>query len=63
MLLIDTAGWINVFRDKTGQHKQRLAALIGEQTVVLSRFTQMELLQGCRDDKEWSLLRGYLNEQ
>lgn len=31
--------------------------------VVLTRFNQLELLQGCRDDKEWLLLSSYLEDQ
>lgn len=34
-----------------------------EDEVVLSRFSQLELLQGCRDEKEWKLLKSYLDTQ
>ncbi|UFP96088.1 PIN domain-containing protein [Gloeobacter morelensis MG652769] len=37
--------------------------IVGEQPVFLSRFTQMELLQGCRDEREWVLLQAHLREQ
>ncbi len=63
MLLIDTSVWILVFRDRTGKVKQSLADLIGEQEVVLTRFTQLELLQGCRDEQEWITLQDYLQGQ
>lgn len=63
MLLIDTSVWILVFRDRSGKVKQSLAYLIGEQEIVLSRFTQMELLQGCRDEQEWITLQNYLQGQ
>ena len=63
MLLIDTSVWILVFRDRAGTVKQSLADLIGVQEVVLSRFTQMELLQGCRDEREWITLQDYLQGQ
>lgn len=61
MLLIDTSVWINLFRDKTGQVRDRLQALIGDQEIFLTRFNQLELLQDCQDEKEW-LLR-YLQAQ
>ncbi len=63
MLLIDTSVWIDVFRDKTNRRQPQLSKLIGEQAVVLTRFNQIELLQGCRDEKEWSLLQSYLSTQ
>jgi predicted nucleic acid-binding protein len=60
MLMIDTSVWIGVFRDRTGSVRAKLSALIGEQDYTLSRFTQIELLQGSRDEQEWSLLQDYL---
>jgi predicted nucleic acid-binding protein len=38
------------------------AALDGDEA-VLTRFHQLELLQGARDEREWSLLQGYLDAQ
>ncbi|HAO13291.1 MAG TPA: VapC toxin family PIN domain ribonuclease, partial [Planktothrix sp. UBA8407] len=48
MFLIDTSVWINVFRDRTGAVRQSLEVIINNESIFLSRFTQMELLQGCR---------------
>ena len=63
MLMIDTSVWINVFRDRTGVVKTALAELIDGRDYALSRFTQTELLQGSRDEQEWSLLSEYLAGQ
>ena len=63
MLMIDTSVWINVFRDRTGVVKTALAELIDGRDYALSRFTQTELLQGSRDEQEWSLLSDYLAGQ
>jgi predicted nucleic acid-binding protein len=63
MLLIDTSVWITVFRDRTGQVRQQLETLIDEREVLLTRFTQLELLQGSLDEKEWNLLSTYLDTQ
>lgn len=63
MLLIDTSVWISVFRDRTGQVRQKLEALIGDREVVLTRFTHLELLQGSLNEKEWTLLSTYLETQ
>jgi predicted nucleic acid-binding protein len=63
MFLIDTSVWIDVLRDRTGTVRQSLEAIINNESIFLSRFTQMELLQGCRDDRDWALLETYLQDQ
>ena len=63
MLLIDTSVWINVFRDRRGQVRQQLEKLIAGRDVLLTRFTQLELLQGCLNEQEWTLLSDYLESQ
>ena len=49
--------------DRTGTTNQSLQTLVKDESIFLSRFTQMELLQGCRDEREWALLQTYLREQ
>ncbi len=44
MLLIDTSVWISVFRGRSGQVRQQLEVLIAGRDVLLTRFTQLELL-------------------
>jgi predicted nucleic acid-binding protein len=63
MFLVDTSVWVSVFRDRTGMANQSLQTLLKGESIFLSRFTQMELLQGCRDEREWTLLQTYLREQ
>lgn len=63
MLLIDTSVWISVFRDRTGQVRQKLETLINNRNVLLTRFTQLELLQGSLNEQEWTLLSTYLETQ
>ena len=63
MLLIDTSVWISVFRDRRGQIRKQLETLIGNREVFLTRFTQLELLQGSLNDQEWTLLSTYLEAQ
>ena len=48
MVLVDTSVWVDVFRDATGNERDGLKAVIGEDDVVLTRFNQLELLQGAR---------------
>jgi len=63
MLLIDTSAWIGVFRDRSGQVRQQLETLIVNRQVLLTRFTQLELLQGSLNEQEWTLLSTYLETQ
>lgn len=57
MILIDTSVWIHIFKDKKGTEANRIRIWLGEREAVLTPFNQLELLQGCRDNKEWILLR------
>ena len=63
MILVDTSVWIDIFRDKTGRITRAFEDRIGNETYVLSRFNQLELLQGANDQKEWDLLNEYLLTQ
>ena len=63
MILVDTSVWIAVLRDKTGRVVAAFERFVGTDLVVLSRFNQLELLQGAKDAKEWQLLEDYLTTQ
>lgn len=63
MVLVDTSIWVDVFRDATGIERNALQAALGEDNVVLTRFNQLELLQGAREEREWTLLVSYLENQ
>lgn len=63
MVLIDTSVWINVFKDKKGDYAASLASAVGDRDIVLTRFQQLELLQGCRNEQEWGKLSDYLTGQ
>jgi predicted nucleic acid-binding protein len=63
MILVDTSVWIEIFKDKTGHVAAAFQRRIGSENYVLSRFNQLELLQGARDRKEWELLEDYLSTQ
>ena len=63
MLLIDTSVWIKLFRDKQGKFKQTLIKAIDGKDYYLSRFTQTELLQGAKNEREWTELNNYLSTQ
>jgi len=61
--IVDTSVWIDVFRDASSARKHQLEAIVDPDDVLLTPFTELELLQGCRDEEEWSLLAGYLETQ
>ncbi len=63
MVLIDTSIWINVFADKQGDYSRRLYEEVAGRDIVLTRFQQLELLQGSRNEKEWGQLSEYLEGQ
>jgi predicted nucleic acid-binding protein len=63
MILIDTSVWVEVLRDKTGRIVQSLRDRIGTDIGVFSRFTQLEFLQGAKDEGEWTRLDAYLATQ
>ena len=63
MILVDTSIWIDVFRDASQSRRTDLLAALGGEEILLTRFTELELLQGCRDEREWNLLEGYLSTQ
>lgn len=61
--IVDTSIWIDVLRDGSGQRRVALEGLVDPADSMLTRFTQLELLQGCRDEREWGLLHDYLEDQ
>jgi predicted nucleic acid-binding protein len=63
MVLVDTSVWVDIFRDSTGRRRAALSTALEGEEVVLSRFHELEMLQGCRDESEWTLLKGYLDAQ
>jgi len=63
MILVDTSVWIEVLRDRTGRVSAKFRDRTRSDIVVLSRFVQLELLQGAKDDLEWRRLDEYLNTQ
>jgi len=61
--IVDTSVWIEVLRDGSMERRRQLESVVDPEDVVLTPFTQLELLQGCRDEDEWALLASYLEGQ
>ena len=63
MILVDTSVWIHVLRDRDGKILQAFRERTGSEIIVFSRFVQLELLQGAKDEFEWRRLDEYLESQ
>jgi predicted nucleic acid-binding protein len=63
MILVDTSVWIEILKDQNGHIVKAFHERTGSEDTVLTRFNQLELLQGARGQKEWTLLDDYLSTQ
>ena len=48
MILVDTSVWIQVLRDKRGTAVQGFRERLGDEIIVLCRFTQLEKIAQIR---------------
>ena len=62
-VLVDTSVWVNLFRDPSNTIARSVKAIVNDDDIALTRFTQMELLQGALDEQEWFTLSTYLEGQ
>lgn len=60
MMLIDTTVLVDVLRDGSGANAKRLLTVLGSEDVGFTRFTELEVLVGARDQTEWDSIRSYL---
>jgi hypothetical protein len=60
MILIDTTVLVDVLRDKSGANAERLLAVLGTEEIAFTRFTELEVLMGAKDEAEWNGIRQYL---
>lgn len=63
MLLIDTSLWIATYRDLSGEVSRYVQSATGTEEIVFCQFIRAELLQGCRDEREWARFVEYLDDQ
>jgi predicted nucleic acid-binding protein len=57
---LDTSVLIALFKDRSGATAHALRNILDGRDYCLTRFTQMELLQGARDEKAWLKPSDYL---
>lgn len=60
MILIDTTVLVDVLRDKSGVNAERLLVVLGTEEIAFTRFTELEVLMGAKDEAEWNSIRTYL---
>jgi hypothetical protein len=63
MMLVDTSIIIPIFRDKSGGRRKVFRDFLAGRDYQLTRFTQIELLQGCKNTEQWGQMRDYLQHQ
>jgi predicted nucleic acid-binding protein len=63
LILVDTSIWVSLLRDKGGEVVAAFRQRVGSGVYVLTRFNQLELLQGAKDLREWRFLEDYLDSQ
>ena len=63
MILVDTSIWVAVLRDKTGRIVNEFRERVGDEIIAFNHFTQLELLQGAKNEQEWQRLDTYLSTQ
>ncbi|MBV1696217.1 MAG: PIN domain-containing protein [Hyphomicrobiales bacterium] len=62
-MLVDTSILIPILRDKSGARRDRFRRFLRGRDFSISRFTQLELLQGCKSEAQWEALNDYLEVQ
>jgi hypothetical protein len=62
-MILDSTVLVDTLRDKSGQCRARLRDFLRRNEYFLTRFTQLELLRGSRNEAEWTELASYVNDQ
>jgi predicted nucleic acid-binding protein len=62
-MILDSTVLVDMLRDKSGECRARLRQFLRGSEYFLTRFTQLELLRGSRNEAEWTELASYINDQ
>lgn len=60
MILIDTTIIVDVLRGNGTENAERLLMLIGSEDMAFARFTELEVLMGARDKRDWDRISAFL---
>ena len=63
MILVDTSVWIEILKGQKKKVGETFRDIVADEPYGLCRFTQLELLHGAKDEREWRLLDEYLAGQ
>jgi len=63
VVIVDTSVWVDLLRDASGRKAAAFRKALEGEEAALTRFTELELLQGCADERSWLLMREYLDTQ
>ena len=61
--LIDTSALVHLLRDRSGAIGEKYDRLVAGRPVALCRITEFEILNGARDEREWSRLTRLIAEE
>lgn len=60
MILIETSVLVDAIRDTGGSIGRTIVEFAADREIVISSFTELELLVGARNDGEWQVLESYV---
>ena len=63
MTILDNSLVIPFFSRNGAGHVQRMAVEIGDLDIFLTSVTQLEVLQGARDEAEWRKIEAFMSTQ
>jgi len=63
MILIDTTILVDVLRGSGTENAERLVLLIGSEDMAFARFTELEVLVGAKDERDWDRLRTFFSKR
>lgn len=63
MILIDTSILVDVLRGGNIENAERLLMLVGTEEMAFARFTELEVLMGARDKRDWDSIRAFFKKR
>jgi predicted nucleic acid-binding protein len=63
MILIDTSILVDVLRGGNIENAELLLMLVGTEEMAFARFTELEVLMGARDKRDWDSIRAFFKKR
>ena len=60
-ILVDTSVWIDYFKGQSGYIANLMDVIITENNIYIPRVVIAELMQGCKSEKEVSIIEEFLD--